>query len=296
MKRLLFVMAGALIALVAVAPAPAPTPLPTPEPEASYTPSPQRILGLIRARFRSHRPPPPYETYTLIRTQKTDRGYPDYLGSYTYHIWVRNLDRAALARKIFRLGAIGDPEFQRPAFNEDRDPGPPTADVFQPAPKKPTTVFDVPTPEPTNGPALQVIGQTRVVGEYDYTVVDLKTEGNLLHLYLQPIRDPERNRLREIYADKNTYEVTRLIAHDRLFDYDHQIYNVIFDIRFSMLDGIPVVTFIHGDVGKTAGGVDYDGDGKQVDFTFKDITFPTTLPEWYFNPRSYGSHMKELPI
>ena len=60
------------------------------------------------------------------RKQNTDRGFPDFAESYTYHLWVRNLDRAALGRKVLIAPAMGFPEFMRPAFNEDRDPGPPT--------------------------------------------------------------------------------------------------------------------------------------------------------------------------
>jgi len=72
-------------------------------------------------------------------------------------------------------------------------------------------------------------------------------------LYLSAIRDPERNRLREVYADKNTYEVTRLIAHDRLFDDgSHKIYDTTFDIRVGQLEGRPVVLSIHGEVGKAS--------------------------------------------
>jgi hypothetical protein len=295
MKRALALVALVLCALAA---APQAATSPTPEPEPSFTPSPQRLLGLIRARFRSHRPPPPYVTYTLVRAQKTDRGFVDYVGSYTYHIWCRNLDRAALGRQIFRLGAIGDPEFQRPAFNEDRDPGPPTADIFEPAPARPTQISDVPTPEPANVP-FQIIGRTTVAGEYDYAVDDVKIEGDQYHLILRPLRDPERNRLREVFANKDTYEVTRLITHDRLFVPDEKkIYNATFDVRVQMLQGTPVVTSIHGDVGSTAGGEEYSGDGKVVDFTFKDIKFPATLPDWYFDSRSYGAHKAkgDLPV
>ncbi|MGA8327307.1 MAG: hypothetical protein WB757_14625, partial [Candidatus Cybelea sp.] len=46
-------------------------------------PSPDRLLYLIRRQFRSHRPPPPYITYTLVRKQTLDDGYPDLLNSYT---------------------------------------------------------------------------------------------------------------------------------------------------------------------------------------------------------------------
>src|SRR5581483_3256056 len=88
--------------------------------------SPDALLAHIRRVFRSHRPPPPYVTYTLIRKQLTDQGYPDLVNSYSYHIWVRTLDKAALARKVEMDDAFGTLEFQRPAFNEDRDPGPPT--------------------------------------------------------------------------------------------------------------------------------------------------------------------------
>lgn len=283
---------AALIAVLALATAAAPAPIPEP----SFAPTPQQVLGLIRARFRSHRPPPPFVTYAISRAQKTDRGFIDEVNTYTYHVWCRNLDRAALARQIYRLGAIGELEFQRPAFNEDRDPGPPTADIFAPAPLKKTTVFDVPTPEPIAS-EFPVIGRTRVAGDYDYHVDSLETEGPLLHLKVTPLRDPERNTLREVYAQKTTYEVTRLITHDRLFDEgDKKIYNVTFDMNLVLLQGTPVVTSIHGLVGSTADGADYTGDGKVVDFTFKDIKFPKTLPEWYFDPRSYARHRNDAPV
>jgi hypothetical protein len=273
--------------LAVVTPAPALTPQPAP----TYTPSPQRLLGLIRAKFRSHRPPPPYITYTMSRKQNTDRGFPDYAESYTYHIWVRNLDRAALGRKVLIAPAMGFPEFMRPAFNEDRDPGPPTADLFEPAPLKPHLVTEVPTPEPLATQYKQ-IGAVTVAGEYDYYVDSVVVEGNLYHLTLRPIRDPERNRLREVYVDKNTLELVRLITHDRLFDEeDNKIYSVLFDMKISLLQGVPVVTAIHGVVGDG-----YDGDGKVVDFTYTDIQFPAALPDWYFDARSYAQHQNELPL
>ncbi len=265
----------------------------TPAPEATPTPSPQRVLALIRATFRSHRPPPPYISYTITRKQLTDRGAIDYAESYSDELWVRNLDRAALKRRVFPYGGLGPPQFERPAFNEERDPGPPTADIFEPAPKKPTLVSDVPTPEPA-GQGLKTIGTIRVSSEYDYYVDSLAIEGNLVHLMLRPVRDPERNRLREVYADKTTFEVTRLIAHDRLY-VGREIYDTTFDIHVSTLEGHPIVTTIHGEVGTTSNGTEYVGDGKSVDYTFKNIKLPSAMPEWYFNARMYAGHDKELP-
>ena len=269
----------ALVMLAAAVAAPTPT--------AAPTPSPQRVLGLIRAQFRSHRPPPPYETYTLVRSQKTTNGYPDFPNSYTKHIWVRNVDRAALTRMVFRDEARGPLTFDRPAFNEARDPGPPTADVFEPAPARPHPVTEVPTPEPNYTP-LPVIGGVRTLIESDYKVESLAVEGDELHLHIYPIRDVERNRLREIYCDRRTYELHKLVATDKLFIDKGPVYPVTFTITMGMVQGIPVVTDLHGVVG---GG--YNDDGKEVDYQFRDITFPKSLPEWYFNDRSYAQHAND---
>ena len=136
--RLVALAAATIIAQAA--PAPTSAPLPASNPDW------QRTLSLVRAQFRSHRPPPPYVTYTFVRTQKTDQGYPDVVNSYTWHVWCRTSDRAAMGRKVFRDNYEYAPEFLRPAFNEDRDPGPPTADVFEPAPVRPRPASEVPTP------------------------------------------------------------------------------------------------------------------------------------------------------
>jgi hypothetical protein len=231
-------MFASMLLLAALA-SPIPSPAPAAVPDTAPTPSPIRTLGLIRAQFRSHRPPPPFVTYTIERKQLASNGFPDYLDSYTYHVYCRTLDRAALKRQVFRDYARGPLEFDRPAFNEPRDPGPPTADVFEPAPSTP---------------------------------------------------HPERNRLREIFADRKTYELHKLIATDRLYVQGDRNYGVIFTITMGMLQGTPIVTKVHGDV------IDgYDGDGVKVDFFFRDIAFPATLPEWYFDKRQYGAHQADAP-
>lgn len=262
---------------------------PSPGPTLAPLPSPQRVLGLVRAKFRSHRPPPPYVTYTLTRAQLTQDGQPDYTESYTYHIWCRNLDRAALGRKVFRAPMFGPLEFLRPAFNEPRDPGPPTADVFEPAPVHPHPIEFVPTPEPDQK-ALQVIGSVTVTNEFDYRVESMNVDGGEIHLNIVPTRDPERNRLREIVADRTTLELHKLVATDRLFVSNKQSYAVTFTITMVMLEGRPVVTTIHGEVFDG-----YIGDGQKVDFQFKDIKFPDSLPSWYFDAHSYASHQSDAP-
>ena len=284
---------------------------PTPSPQFTLPPyqtlTPVRVLGLIRRVFRSHRPPPPYETYTLVRTQFTDYGpepgaspYPDPLGSYTKHYWVRNVDRAALTRQTFRDDAEGPPTFDRPALNEPRDPGPPTVDLFEPAPlhQHPNPMSYVPTPEPSGEP-LKTIGSVVAVGESDYDVPQMTVERSLLHLVLRPRRDPERNVLREIWVDKKSYELRKVIAHDRLFDGDDGIYPMVITYTLGYLQGQLLITRFHGvilprvDPNGTQHVV--SGIGSTIDIDFTDITFPSSLPAWYFDPAQYGQHLAEMP-
>ena len=272
-------MLGLLVLLAAVA---------TPEPIPTL--SPNQTLARVRQVFRSHRPPPPFESYTVERKQLRSDGYPDVSDSYTYHVWVRNSDRAAMKRKVFRDNYEYTPEFDRPAFNEERDPGPPTADVFEPKPAVPHPASVPYTPEPAASAQPQIIGRINTLVELDYRVTHLETVGDQLHLSLEPIRDRTRNRLTDVYVDKATYEVKKLIAHDTLF-VGRDKYDTIFTITMGEVDGIPVVTSIHGVVGDG-----YAGDGKDVDFQFRDIKFPATLPDWYFNARTYGAHLRDAPL
>lgn len=271
---------GTLSVSVTSSAAPVATPRPLPSPEA--------LLSRIRAQFRTHRPPPQFETYTLVRSQMTSYGYPDYVNSYTWHIWYRSPDHAALGRKESRLGAHGQLTFKRPMFNVADDPGPPTADVFEPAPAHTPAPDFVPTPEPTG---LPIIATVRVKGEFDYRVLTVEHEGDELHLKLEPRRDPDRNRLRELFVDAKTLELKKVIATDKLFVEHGPIYPVTFTINFSTLQGVPIITNIHGVVG---GG--YDEDGQIVDFDFKDVAFPKTLPGWYFDPHSYAAHVDDAPL
>lgn len=267
------------------------TPQATPVP----LPSPDRLLYLIRRQFRSHRPPPAYVTYTLVRKQTLDDGYPDLVNSYTYHIWCRTYDRAALGRKVYRGSARGTLEFLRPSFNEPWDPGPPTADLFEAAPAHPhTSPRDfVPTPEPT-GSVPPVIASVTVMGEFDYRVTGVVNQGNLTHLSLQPRRDPNRNRLRDLYVDTKTLELQEVVATDKLYDDDGHVYPMLFTVTLGWMNAMPVVTHIHG-TPTLESDSEYLGKDATVDYDFNDITFPSSLPAWYFDPRSYAGHVDDAP-
>ncbi len=261
-------------------------------------PSPERLLYDVRRKFRSHRPPPPYVTYTLVRKQTLDDGYADLLNSYTYHIWCRTTDRAALGRRVYRGSSRGTLEFLRPSFNEPWDPGPPTADLFEPAPAHPHTnprEF-VPTPEPT-GSLPPTIASVTVLGEFDYRVTRVADEGDEIHISLQARRDPDRNRLRELYVDHKTLELKEVIATDKLYEDDggRHVYPMLFTVTLGWMNNMPIVTHIHGTPTYQADS-DYLGRDATVDYDFNDITFPASLPDWYFDPRSYAQHASDPPL
>jgi hypothetical protein len=274
-----------------VAPSPAASATPYKGPGPHDNDDPTKLFVEVRNTFRSHRPPPAYEVYTLDRKQLTDQGFPDYANSYKVKYWVRNLDRAALTRKIYRSINRGEMTFDRPAFNEERDPGPPTADLFEPAPVHSHPVTFVPTPEPVQT-ALPIIGSVVAKGLFDYRVTAVAKEGDELHLSVLPTRDPDRNRLREIYVDRTTLELRKIVATDKLFILGtSDVYGVTFTITMGSFQTYPVVCDIHGVVGDG-----YSGDGSTIDYTFRDISFPSTLPAWYFDNKQYAQHESEEPM
>jgi hypothetical protein len=287
------VLFGIGIAIAPSGAAPRPANVATPIP----LPSPELLLYQIRRQFRSHRPPPPYVTYTLIRKQTLDDGYPDLLNSYTYHIWCRTYDRAALGRRVYHGSSRGTLEFLRPSFNEPWDPGPPTADLFEPAPAHPhnNPREFVPTPEPSAS-LPPVIATVTALGEFDYRVTRVADEGDLIHVSLLPRRDPDRNRLRELYVDRKTLELKEVIATDKLYEEDggRKVYPMLFTVTLDWMNNMPVVTHIHGTPTYQADS-DYLGRDATVDYDFNDIAFPASLPDWYFDPRSYAAHVDDAP-
>ena len=96
-----------------------------------------------------------------------------------------------------------------------------------------------------------------------------------------------------MWVDKRTWGITRFLAADKLF-YLHTnvVVPLILDVRMSTIDGIPVVTRIHG----TSDGDDPISEANDnTDFVYRDITFPATLPDWYFDPRTYKAHIADVP-
>ncbi len=226
----------------------------SPEPRAA-SPDPgapltgDQILARAKAVFRAY-PRPPFVTYTLVRRDRHN-GAPDFENSYTLKLWCRTADRSALARKAWKGKAYGDLENITVMFDKAVDPGPPTADMFEkrlfgasgahldasPAPAaSPAPGMRVPEPDavpPAEPTALPEIGRVGA-RDGDYRVVRVARDGELIHLWLEPRTDAERNRLDEMWVDAQTYDVRRARVRDHLyFGITGQSIEDTFDVRFT---------------------------------------------------------------
>ncbi|GAC1391963.1 MAG: hypothetical protein NVSMB31_09680 [Vulcanimicrobiaceae bacterium] len=119
----------------------------------------------------------------------------------------------------------------------------------------------------------------------------IKTQGQLFDLQIEPRRDPERNRLREIWADKTTYEIRTYTATDRLFVLGGPVYQQLDTVGVSFQNGMPVIREVHS---KTILDPDL-GQIPDMDYSYRDIEFPPALPPWYFEPSTYGAHFGQAP-
>jgi hypothetical protein len=251
------------------------------EPDA-YT-----ILARVKAQWRT-RQPPPYVAYTLVR-HDTFNGEPDLADSYTLRIWCRTADNAALSRRVFGSRVRGNAEFIMPAFDKPIDPGPPTADLLA------VMRSSEPTPTPSAPGSVPLIGSVASVIETTYDVSVVGSDATDVHLQLRARRDPDRNRLTDLYVDRRSYAIDRAVAHDHLYAAGQAIPQR-FEIDFGAAADIPVIRSIHGQTDYAELDVRSGEPLYEVDYRFENIVFPSTLPPWYFEPARYGEHRAELPV
>ena len=254
-----------------------------------------QILARAKAVFRAY-PRPPFIAYTLVRRDRRN-GQPDLENSYTLKIWCRTADRSALARRAWKGAANGDLQNITVMFDREVDPGPPTADMFEkrvfgatatrrnglseatlpPGAGGAATVEPVPLPE---------IGRV-AARDGDYHAVRVARDGELIHLWLEARSDPDRNRLDEIWVDAQSYDLRRAKVRDHLYYFGGQSFEDEFDVRFTPGPaGLPIIASIHGQTKYAP---------YETDYTFKEVSFPATLPDWYFTPKLYGQHKADAP-
>jgi hypothetical protein len=272
---------GAALAAAALLGGAALTPVGAHEP----APSANAILARVKAGLRASELPP-YVSYTLVR-RDTVGGVPDALNSSTLRIWCRSADSAALSRRVSGSETSGKAEFIVPAFDKPVDPGPPTANLLD-------VIHQTPAPAPPQpgAHAPRVIGSVSVVVETNYHVTFAGIDGDDDHLHLEARRDPDRNRLTDLYVDRFSYALHRAVARDHLYSAGRVIPQR-FEIVFGLQDGVPVITAIDARTEMTA--LDAREPSREITYRFEDIRFPADLPAWYFQPANYGAHRSELP-
>ena len=240
------------------------------------------LFSQIVHAYAAH-PRAPFVTYTIRREQLTPDGMPDFEWSYTNRVWFRASDSSALERRVFR-GRAGALRFERVSFNGPWDPGPPTADPFGLA-------GIMAEPGPANS-TYRTIASVRASGGPAYEVTSAQLESSQWHLRVRPLHVPGTYILRELWADAATLELRKAVVADKLFIEAGPVYDQLDTMTFALVNGREAITHIHA-------RANFDeqpgGDGSDVDYDFSDIAFPTTLPDWYFQPASYGAHLTEAP-
>lgn len=231
------------------------------------------------------RPHTPFVSYTIRREQLMPDGLPDLEWSYTNRVWYRASDSSALERRVFR-GRPGALTFTHVSFNGPWDPGPPTADIFGLAGAL------------ANAPSLanssyRTIASVHASGGPAYEVTSAQLESGQWHLRVRPLHVPGTYILREVWADAATLELKKAVVADKLFIVAGPVYDELDTMTFALVNGREAIQHIHA-------RANFDdqpgGDGSDVDYDFSNLTFPTTLPDWYFQPGSYGSHVSEAPL
>jgi hypothetical protein len=273
----------------------------SPAPQAGLPLSGDQILARAKAVFRAY-PRPGFIAYTLVRRDQHN-GQPDFENSYTLKIWCRTADRSALARHAWKGAAYGGLENITVMFDRAVDPGPPTADMFEKrffgatsarredpsgATAQPRASGASTTdPQSTSAPLpLPEIGRVEA-RDGDYHVWRVAREGELIHLWLEARSDPDRNRLDEIWVDAQRYDLRRAKVRDHLYLFGGQSLEDDFDVRFTPgAGGLPIIASIHGQTKYAQ---------FETDYTYRDVSFPASLPDWYFDPKTYGVHKTDAP-
>lgn len=263
---------------------------------------PDFILQSARAAF--HAPGrPPYVVYNMKRVVFLD-DQPDSDDDYTLRIWSRTSDGAALVRiwDPAQERAVEDLYFGRYRLRLNADPGPPVSDIFEPPPLRAPQL-----PRETETGGLRTIAVVARRGDLDYHATLVGIDKDAYHLKLQPLRDEDRNRLRELWVDTEDFEVERAIEVARpavtaegwaSLPRDAPAYGFLspvqLDMTFELLAGVPVITKATETV-QIYPGLGASGHQIEMDYSYDRMTLRSELPDWLFEPSTYGAHVREAP-
>jgi hypothetical protein len=169
--------------------------------------------------------------------------------------------------------------------------------------------FDPPSAlvPPASADALRVIGKVSAIN-VPYRLELLKDDSidgrPMYHLRLAPLRDPAHNVLREMWIDRETFEPRRYVA--ERFVGSPTLFSYIVTIDEARMSGFILNTSLSGQRGSQVLG--HSGDPGVISpmpreltlnaaWSISDVSFPTTLPNWLFDPDTFRLHKQDpLPV
>jgi hypothetical protein len=145
--------------------------------------------------------------------------------------------------------------------------------------------FEPPYPSP-EASTLRVIATVYAFETPPYRIVDLgdtTVDGRpVYHLSLDPLRNPTRNVLRQMWIDKESFLPVRYLALRTVADPD-EYFTYLITVNCADIDGHLVNI--------DAQGISPNGEGK---WRISDVTFPADEPDWVFDPTQWRAHHDEL--
>lgn len=275
------------------APAPSPTPTPTPDVEA------EQLFAKARTLWRT-RVDVPYLQYGALERYQHGK----YVVDTWWDAYYRTRDGALKLERMHdipaenaRLKGVGFSIFGAEIFNTNPDSEPIRVDdpridpddSFGIQTRLTTTVaLESPapaaaSPSPSAGPDDALREITRVEANtraYQITVVGNETvlAQQAVHLQLTPLRDPQTNRLRDLWIDPVTYRTIQLRVQGILSGKPYD--GVPWTVRYVVLDGRNYVQQITADAPLDFG---IDVSIPKFEFDFVDYHFPDTVPRFTFD-------------
>jgi len=210
---------------------------------------------------------------------------------YDYRVWYRGDDGKGLMQNLSpgrRGGAetvFGYPFPFSPDVNFllNATPDP----VLTPVPASPT-----PTAQPGASGAKPpaVLGVESVVSNRNYDVSFVGVENYLghavYHLALRAVRAERDHPLKDIWVDRTTFQVWKAHA-GASGNKGPAAGSISGQAEFAPMGTYWIVQRASGD-GQLRFG--FLSDSGHYEYVFSDIGFPASLPDWYFDPKSFARH------
>jgi hypothetical protein len=141
-----------------------------------------------------------------------------------------------------------------------------------------------PSPPPNLAPDPRQTIATVTANSHAYDIV-LAGEGSIdgrrcYHLTLRPRAEPERYPLRDLWVEESSYEVVAL-TYTRPYDERDTWASVSY--RFAPIGPAHVWAIVHIEAEAVVHGL-LSSKTERVSDELSDISFPTTVPAWYFEP------------